>query len=156
MSYSCFGMAISRSGAHLLCALWRSAALALPGAQLWRSALALSSGAVWQSPAPGALWRSASLALSRYVGPRPDLSFTHRSVFPALSAFPHPAIFFGRSAPWQLIGRSYQARSHSSSARGPSGPGSNQVPCCCAMQMLHSANFLPRMRNVTCSQYYVP
>ena len=50
-----------------------SAALAFSGA-FWRSALALSSGALWRSPAPGAIRRSAALVLSHSVVPRSDRS----------------------------------------------------------------------------------
>ena len=59
-------LAISRSGAQLFCISCSCA--------LRRSALALSSGALWRSPAPGAVRRSAALVLSHSVAPRPDRS----------------------------------------------------------------------------------
>ena len=59
-------LAISRSGAQLFCISCSCA--------LRRSALALSSGALWRSPAPGAIRRSAALVLIHSVVPRPDRS----------------------------------------------------------------------------------
>ena len=116
-------LAISRSGAQLLCISCSCA--------LRRSALALSSGALWRSPAPGAIRRSAALVLSHSVVPRSDQSPHIVRCFRFRSTLDHFRIL--RQASLMLRHSSAWPRWPSALGCGARSPGRLACPVLCTL-----------------------